>query len=236
MEEKILLYVSAMEEFKRVGNKLIGLLLKKKANKNKNILILVFTRKVTRLIEALCLLIAEDYDEEAQILARGLLETKFSFDYIIQNKKDYEQIYQRYIYSLFLDKLKQIYSTNEKIYPDIKTRKFYQNIEKNINSHYSKDEIKKLKSHGFTEMTVKDLADATGNTELYNLAYRLYSRNTHLTDGNEHLMQLIRSDQDFNNYKESRFKMLMEVIFLCAQPILKGVNAWIGNPIKLPKK
>jgi hypothetical protein len=228
--------VSAISEMVKVGNNLIDVLLQRKANKDKDVLILVFTRKVTRLIEALCLLVRKDYTEESQILARALLEAKFAFDYVMQNKKEYDKIFQKFIDSLMLDKLKQIKATNYEICPGKETREFYSKIEAEIDSRYAHEEIVNLRRYGFTEMSIKNLADATGNSKLYDLGYRFYSRNTHLTDGNEHLMQFIRSDQSISNYENSRFKMILEVTFVCAQSVLKGVNNWLGEPIKLSEK
>lgn len=236
MEDKVLFYVSSISEMVKVGNNLIDVLLQRKANEDKDVLILVFTRKVTRLIEALCLLVREDYTEESQILARALLETKFAFDYIVQNKKEYDKIFQRFMDSLMLDKLKQIKATNYVICTDKETKESYSKIESEISSRYSHEEIVNLRRYGFTEMSIKNLADATGNSKLYDLGYRFYSRNTHLTDGNEHLIQFIMSDRSISEYEKSRFKMILEVIFVCAQSVLKGVNNWLGEPIKLSKK
>ncbi|MBN1787566.1 MAG: hypothetical protein JW806_04145 [Sedimentisphaerales bacterium] len=231
MEEKLLSYINAINEMPKVGNELINILLQQKVNESKDILILVFAKKATRLIEALCLLIEEDYIQEAQILARTLLETKFAFDYVVQNKKNYDEVFQNFIDSLMLDKLKQIKVTNYEICPDKDVKESYLKTEEDIKSRYSTENLKQLRRFGFTGRSIRDLADSTGNMRLYNLAYRFYSRNIHVADANESLTQFLETKQDSEEYNESQFKMICEVICVAGQSVLQEINKWCGSPI-----
>lgn len=236
MEEKLLFYADAINSFVDVGNELNAILLKQKPIDRKNILILVFARKTVRLIEALRNLLGQEFVEEAQILARALLEAKFAFDYVLKMKEKYNELLERYIDSLMLDKLKQLRATNWAICPDINVKNSYLKIEGDIQSRYPEKMLQKLKRHGFIGLSVKEIAEVTDNMDLYDMAYRLYSRNIHFTDGNEQLMQLLSSEEVNIDYEKSRFKMILEVIFVCGGPILRGVNEWLGNPIDFSDK
>lgn len=96
--------------------------------------------------------------------------------------------------------------------------------------------LKKIKRYGFIELSVEETAKVSDNMDLYNMAYRLYSRNTHFTDGNEQFMQLLSSEEVNINYEKSRFNMILEVIFVCGGSILRGVNEWLGDPIGFSDK
>lgn len=232
-EEKLLLYADAINSFVDVGHKLHAILLKQKPIDRKNIFVLVFARKTVRLLESMRILLGEEFTEEAQILARALLEVKFALDYVLKMKEKYNELLGRYIDSLMLDKLKQLRATNWAICPDRKVKNSYLKIERDIQSRYPEKMLQKLKRHGFIGLSVKDIAEVTDNIALYDMAYRLYSRNIHFTDGNEQLMQLLNSEEANIEYEKSRFKMILEVIFICGESILRGINEWIGEPIDL---
>ena len=236
MEEKLLFYADAINSFVDVGHELITILRQKKTIDKENLLMFVFARKTVRIIEALQKLLGEDLTEEAQILARALLETKFAFDYVLKMKERYNELLGRYLDSLMLDKLKQLKATNWAICPDETVKNSYLQIERDIQSRYNQNILKKLKRYGLIGLSVEETAKVTDNMGLYNMAYRLYSRNTHFTDGNEQLMQLLWSEKHNIDYEKSRFAMVIEVTFVCGRSILQGVNQWLGDPIGFSEK
>lgn len=236
MEEKLLFYADAINSFVDVGHELIAILRKKEPIDRENLLTFVFARKTVRIIEALQKLLGEDFTEEAQILARALLETKFAFDYVFKMKEKYNELLERYIDSLMLDKLKQLKATNWAICPDENVKNSYLQIERDIQNRYDQNMFKKLKRYGLIGLSVEETAKVTDNMDLYNMAYRLYSRNTHFTDGNEQFMQLLRSEKDNIDYEKSRFAMILEVTFVCGRSIFQGVNQWLGDPIGFSDK
>lgn len=234
MEEKALFYLKVLQNMPTVGHKLLKILGGREPVEGKNIIVFVLLRKTVGLIEAMGCLIENGFTEEAQILARVLFETKVSIDYfMVEAKVRYEEVTQRFIDCLMLDKIKQLEAVDYRICPNEETKKLYFRIKGEIERRYDEAILEKLKRYGFTCLSMEQRAQATNNKELYNLVYRFYSRNIHVTDANEQLMRFLQPTENNVEYDESRFKMILEASYICGVSVLEGTNEWLGKPVDL---
>lgn len=79
-----------LEEFARkialvisAGNSLLAVMKEQQEVDNRNLIVYAFVRKTVRVLACLKNLIITGFDEEAQILARALIETRINFDYFL---------------------------------------------------------------------------------------------------------------------------------------------------------
>jgi len=237
--KEIYTYIEAINEALDIGNRLLKILEKEQPIKKENIIVFYFLRKTLRLLEATICLIKNEFDEEAQITARVLLETKISFDYfLLHAKTEYDLLLQKFIDYVMLDKIRQLEENDKeskhKIIKSEERRKKWMQIKDEISKRYSSAELKSLQNNGFLGMPLKNMAEKTNNMDLYNMAYRLCSRNIHLSDLTDQF-QYFRSIKNNEVFAESRFNMLIAIMYECGLGIVYYVNEWLGDPTGLKK-
>lgn len=235
MDKKAIFYTTALANVPIVGNELITIIKKQDPIDYKNLIVLAFVRKIVRLIEAIKILIENDFAEEAQVLSRSLFESKITFDYfLILAEKNYDGVFDKIIDCMMLEKIKQLESLDYRICPKGK-KSFWLDRKKDIHNRYPNHVLKRMKSYGFTGISIEERSKATDNAELYDLFFRLSSRSVHSSDLAESIMPYLSSEESNTDYDASRFNMILEVMFICASSILEKANEWIGGPLKLHK-
>lgn len=104
-------------------------------------------------------------------------------------------------------------------------------IEKEISTRYSPEELKKLKQYGFTGMNVEHRARCSGLSDEYNIIYRNFSRYVHSTDFAELLLQQEYSGRillDRTAHLENRDDVCCSIAFMSVASISAGVNYLAG--------
>jgi hypothetical protein len=201
--------------------------------KNKNVIIYAYLRKTIRLLISTRGLILRGFTEEAQIMARALIETKINFDYFLMiADEDYDKAFQRVFDSIMLDKIKALEAMDCTEHEVPYDESGWSRIKSDIQSRYTEQEFKQLKKYGFSGISVEERTRRTGNKPYYDLVYRMYSRNVHATDTYEQLGYAI--GEHFKKYEESRNLALLQAVFNCSVGVIYKVNERLGGPILLP--
>jgi hypothetical protein len=193
-------------------------------------ILLAFLGKATDSLRGVLVLQKQGLCHEAQSLARVLFELRLSFDaFSEQLQIDAREASERVMDTVMLEKIKQARASN---YAgcDASTPQRLLDTEKKISGRYSPEELKKLKQYGFTGMNVEERAKRSGVSDIYNIAYRNFSRNVHSTDFTELFLQedpgLISSGRDA--HIEERNVVCSELVFVSVVNISLGVNNLAG--------
>jgi len=191
----------------------------------------VFLRKCVRLLGAVDELIDSGFEEEAQILARVLVETRIDFEYfLLLAKETPEWALARVIDAKMLEKLKVLKAVDFKFGDAEINREKWQQIEEEIRGRHTDGEIEELRRHGFSGMPLEARAVKTGNKKLYDLAYRLYSGHTHATEIHEHLRW--RLVPEFApELEKTLLPAVQGIVCDCVATVVRECNRWAGNPL-----
>ncbi|OHB67189.1 MAG: hypothetical protein A2Y77_07455 [Planctomycetes bacterium RBG_13_62_9] len=228
-DERIEFYKQAIEKMPGLGESLLERLCAQKDAIPRNVIVTIFVRKGTRLVKAVGCLLENSLVEESQVLCRVLFETMVTFEYFLKlAKDDYDEVFRRYVHSFMLDKIKQLEAVDYRTCPSEK-KDFWLKTKDEIERAYDLKVLKKIKRYGFACMSFEQVANDTGNGELYDLVYRFYSRNIHAADANENLTAFLRPEA-WAEYADSMKKMVLEVTFRAGDAILANANEWAGRP------
>jgi hypothetical protein len=111
--------VDIVEELKKIdlivsaGDKLIDVMTQEQPVADRNLIVYALVHKSIRILAALKNLIVTGFANEAQILARALIETQINLDYFLTlAKEDYKSATGRVVAALMLDKLEALHATN----------------------------------------------------------------------------------------------------------------------------
>jgi len=189
-------FVAGIDRACEVGKLLLPILENQDPIQKRNILVLLFVRKTLRLLDAMKCLLMYQFDEEAQILIRALFETRITFDYfLILAQKDYDMTFQQYFDCVMLDKMRQIEALDFSILPPESNKNHWNKIKDEISARYTPKILAMMKKYGFTCLSLEARAIKTGNKKLYDLVYRMYSRNVHSTDVTDQLIPYLLSNK-----------------------------------------
>jgi hypothetical protein len=137
---------------------------------------------------------------------------------------------KRVIDSMMLEKIKQQRASGFKglgLLPDGPSQNDFENEEAKIAQQYTTDEIRAMRKHGFTGLSVEERAKQADLEDLYHIVYRNFSRNVHGLDYMElllaHQPSLI-GDERHSAYIESRNATALEVAFGCLGYIVEIAN------------
>lgn len=235
-DNHIAVFVAGIDRACEVGKLLLPILENQDPIQKRNILVLLFVRKTLRLLDAMKCLLMYQFDEEAQILARALFETRITVDYfLILAQKDYDETFRRYFDCVMLDKMRQIEALDFSILPPESDKNHWIEIKNEISARYAPKVLAMMKKHGFTCLSLEARAIKTGNKKLYDLVHRMYSRNVHSTDVTDQLTPYLLSGKDDKEFDDTRIGMILNVAFLCGIGVIKAANEWLGNPVDLSK-
>ncbi len=190
-----------------------------------------FLRKTVRLLGAIDTLISSGFEEEAQVLVRALIETRINFEYfLILAQQSPKKALARVIHAKMLEKLKTLKATDFKIGESAVDKAKWEQIEREIKSCYTNEEVERLKKYGFSGMSLEARAVKTGNKELYDLAYRLYSGHAHATDFHEQVRSVLLPEWA-SEVEETLLPAVLEAATDCARVVVRRCNEWLGNPL-----
>lgn len=213
------------------SEKLLGIMNQEDPIPERNLIAYAFLRKTVRLAAALKLLVATGYEEEAQILARALIETRINCEYfLLMAKDDWKNATGRVMASLMLDKMKALRATNFMLGDRQVDREKWEDIEKQIRDSCGEALFNELKQYGFSGLSLEARAVKTENKELYDLAYRMYSRNAHATDIHEQLGRKLVGDA-FVGTEQTMLPAVLEAVWKCAGLVVDKCNDWLGDPL-----
>lgn len=228
-------YAKKIDLIISAGHNLLDVMKKEQRVDERNLIVYTFVRKIIRILASLVNLVKTGFEEEAQILARALIETRINCDYfLLMAKEDYKNATGRVIATLMLDKLKALRATNFKIGDQQIERKWWEKTEKEIKDSCGVALANKIKKYGFSGLPLEARALETGNKELYDLAYRLYSRNVHATDINEHLGDVLTPER-FPKYEETLLPAVLGASCICGKAVTEAVNAWLRDRLGIEK-
>lgn len=189
-----------------------------------------FAKKTTRLLEAVRCLLREGFDQEAQILARTLVELDIDFlVFVRMSEEDKQKAVAKVLHAVMLDKLKALRASDFHIGDQEVDRAKWEAFEDEIKQQYLTDEFEALKRFGFSGMSIEGRARKVGREEVYNLMYRLYSRSTHFGDLLEHLVDVdalgpsLRSD-------DALFPAVVATACESAASLFRALDKCLGGP------
>lgn len=94
-----------------------------------------------------------------------------------------------------------------------------------IVARYSDREVKAIRRHGFTGLSVAERAAVTNNSDLYNIVYRNFSRDIHSTDYVEYRLRLgVLPEEQTKDYWRSRDRVTVQTAVGAVGTVLSGVN------------
>ena len=202
----------------------------------RNLIVYAFLRKTVRLTLAFKVLVATGFEEEAQILARALIETCINFEYfLVMAKEDWKNATGRMVAALMLDKMKALRASNFMIGDHQVDRDKWEGYEKEIRDSSGEEVFEQIKRFGFSGLSLEARAVKTGKKELYDLAYRLYSRNVHATEIHEQLGHRL-TGKDVTETKETLLPAVLEAAWACGSVVVDKSNEWLGDPLGVKGK
>jgi len=227
-------YLDQIEILLPLGFRLLEAIEEHEPKEGKYLIALGFLRKAMRILLAITILVHQGLEEEAQILCRVLIETYINFDYFLKlARENFEGAFARIIDSMMLQKKKALESVNYRFGDRVISKAEWDRIEAEIKSRYSETDFRQLKKEGFSGISIETRALRTANIQLYNAAYRLYSKHVHGTDFDEHLQSVLLPDS-VPRYGRSRILSLLGASFTCGLRIAYKCNDWLGGLITLP--
>lgn len=218
------------------GAQLLEILNRGEPISDRNLIVYAFLRKTVRLTVAFMVLVKAGFEEESQILARALIETRINFEYfLLMAKEDYKNATGRMSAALMLDKLKALRATDFRIGDHEVDRKTWERIEKEIRDSCGEEIFEQIKRFGFSGLSLEARAVKTGNKELYDLAYRLYSRNVHATEIHEQLRRKL-GGEGLAGTEETLLPAVLDAAWACASVVVDKSNDWMGDPLGVKRK
>jgi len=184
-----------------------------------------FLHKAAETLNAVNVLYAHGMEEPAQGLIRILFELRINFDCFLRMlHKDPRGACQRVADSMMLEKIKQARASEFAGMPE-ELKDQLAADEKEISARYDADDLKRLRTHGFTGAPVEQRANMTGHAVPYQVMYRNFSRNIHSTDYMESYLKagLIGMKHD-QSYLDSRDIVAHYTAHFSAVGILEFAN------------
>ena len=140
-----------------------------------------FVRGAQRTLLAVNALQNQELWEPAQVLARVLFESLLTFrQFARRYQEDPHKACQRIVDVNLLQTLKHFSLVTEAVNVAAQVESMHSNAQV-IEQRYDQDEIKRMRKHGFTGLTVIERARQEGCAQMYDLVYRLFSRHVHGT-------------------------------------------------------
>ncbi len=190
-----------------------------------------FLRKSLGLLDAVLVLVESDHPGEAQVLARVLVETRIDLEYFLMlAEQDHVRALARVLDAKMLDKLKALRATDFKLGERQVDKEGWEQIEKEIRGRHTDEEIDGLKKHGFAGVSLEARAVKTGNKELYDLAYRLYSGHVHATEIHEQLIRRLNPELS-KGFEETLVPAVREIAINCVWVVVDRINRAVGDPL-----
>jgi len=165
-----------------------------------------------------------------------LIETRINFEYfLLMAKEDYRNATWRMSAALMLDKLKALRATNFIIGDHQVDKGTWEKIEKEIRDSCGEEIFEQIKRFGFSGLSLEARAVKTGNKELYDLAYRLYSRNVQATEIHEQLRRKLAGEV-LAGTEETLLPAVLTAVWACASVVVDKCNDWVGDPLGVKRK
>lgn len=169
-------------------------------------------------------------DECGQALSRVLLETYLKFLHFSKIVADggYEAAINDINECMMIMKGKDASAQKNSLKED-KFTKYIDDIKK-IESKYTKDEIVLIKKHGFSRMTVSQLAEKYKKEILYDVLYRNFSRSVHAHDTMEYMLK--QGFTTSEEYMEARNNVVLDKSFLLLLEMMKHMDEKLSLKIE----
>lgn len=163
-----------------------------------------------------------DHMESAQALVRCIFETNLKFGHFIRITDQYGD---EYVTKLVTDSIMIVKFRDAKEQGVLgKKNKSFQTHAENISRQYSKEDLEKIKKHGFCMTSIIDLAKADDKMMWYNCMYRNFSRNVHSHDMTEYLRKQGIFSEESEDNSFDRDIVALDCAFLFLWQILCYVN------------
>ncbi len=190
-----------------------------------------FLRKSMGLLDAVLTLVEGGFAEEAQILARVLVETRIDVEYfLLLAEQSHVRALARVIDAKMLDKLKALRATEFRLGDRGVERGKWEAFEREILDRHTDEDIDGLRRHGFAGVSLEARAAKTNNKALYDLAYRLYSGHVHATEIHEQLMRRL-SPELSGAFEETLVPAVRGISVDCVVVVIDRVSRWMGDPL-----
>jgi len=185
----------------------------------------IFVLQAGQDIRAIASLYKQNLKEPAQILVRAVIECRLNFDlFFLRFLREPTDTMRLMLDAMMLEKMKQMESVNFRgldLIPGAPTPDDLRQREREIKARRSPSEVKALRKHGFTQMTVEQRAREMHHSDMYNMVYRNFSRNVHGSDYAECLSrELELNTVPHAVYTMERDKVSFSTAAFCATGIL----------------
>ncbi|HEX4962616.1 MAG TPA: DUF5677 domain-containing protein [Thermoanaerobaculia bacterium] len=194
-------------------------------------LVLAFVTKAAQTGRGIVVLYERELYHEAQSLVRVIFEINVSFAHFLRMlSQDPKMACKRVIDSMMLEKIKQQRASGFMglgLIEDGPTPEDFEAQDAEIAKRYTADEIRAMRKHGFTGLSVEERAKQAGRGDLYQIVYRNFSRNVHGFDYMELLLAeqpSLIGDERCRAYIESRNGTALDVAFGCLGYVVEAVN------------
>ncbi|MBF8266762.1 MAG: hypothetical protein HW388_270 [Dehalococcoidia bacterium] len=185
-----------------------------------------FLRKATRLLTASNTLAQVNLWDETQIIARVLLEHRINVDYFMKQANDSIDVACRAVQDAWvLQRIKE-WETSRWMGVSPEVKDFYTAQIKRLNEDWTPAQIKLMRLHGFSQLSVEARAKATGHDDAYQMIYRRFGRPIHSTDYAEYLAGPTSIVDEELQYRNWRDPMIAYVIHFSAGGIAELTNAY----------
>ena len=149
-------------------------------------------------------------------------------------ENDREACY-RVLDAMMLEKIKQLESVD--YYPDAPadirpSREVWEKKKARIVERYPSAEIRAMRRHGFTGISIETRCRQVGELSAYNTIYRNFSRNVHSTDYVEQFGDDLQGS-DFPDYLDARNSIMFGVTYNCVKWVAEWVNNLLERPVDL---
>lgn len=184
-----------------------------------------FFYKALKTLIAVNLLHKAGLHEQAQALARVLLELRINFDYFrLIFSKDREKAIFRISDSMILEKYKQMKASGFLGVEKEQIEKYESTISQ-IKNRHTPDEVLKMEKYGFSGLQLDQRAAAVNHDHLYNIVYRNFSKNIHSTDYSETMIYDVLD----NDFRKSFFKERNRICLYTAHFSCGGIAELINQ-------
>jgi hypothetical protein len=185
----------------------------------------IFVLQAGQDIRAIASLYKQNLKEPAQILVRAVIECRLNFDlFFLRFLREPTDTMRLMLDAMMLEKMKQMESVNFRgldLIPGAPTPDDLRQREREIKARRSPSEVKALRKHGFSQMTVEQRAREMHHSDMYNMVYRNFSRNVHGSDYAECLSrELELNTVPHAVYTMERDKVSFSTAAFCATGIL----------------
>jgi hypothetical protein len=196
----------------------------------------IFVLQAAQDIRAIASLYKQNLKEPAQILVRAVIECRLNFDVFFSRfLREPTDTMRLMLDAMMLEKIRQMESVNFRgldLIPGAPTADDFRQREKEIKARRSPSEIKALRKHGFSQMTVEQRAQEMHHSDMYNVIYRNFSRNVHGSDYAECLSrELELRTVPYAPYTMARDNVSFSTAAFCAIGILDLTVRFFRLPI-----